>query len=183
MKVERTFVFVDLSGFTKYTADNGDSAAGNILTKFRAEVRDVAASWGIRVDKWLGDGCMIVAVDQRDAITFALELQKRSGAACAPLSIRVGMASGLALLFEGDDYIGTAVNMAARLCDAAGSFEVIIPSEQIENLPEGVVATPHESMSLRGLNEAIPVVLLTGEATNAARNDTGELWTRSPFVL
>jgi hypothetical protein len=27
------------------------------------------------------------------------------------------------------------------------------------------------------------VVLLTGEATNAARNDTGELWTRSPFVL
>ena len=93
------------------------------------------------------------------------------------------MASGLALLFEGDDYIGTAVNMAARLCDVAGSFEVIIPSEQIENLPDGVVVTPHEPMSLRGLNEAIPVVLLTGEATNAARNDTGELWTRSPFVL
>ena len=73
--------------------------------------------------------------------------------------------------------------MAARLCDVAGSFEVIIPSEQIENLPDGVVVTPHEPMSLRGLNEAIPVVLLTGEATNAARNDTGELWTRSPFVL
>jgi hypothetical protein len=43
--------------------------------------------------------------------------------------------------------------------------------------------TAHEPMSLRGLNEAIPVVSLTGEATNAARNDTGELWTRSPFVL
>jgi class 3 adenylate cyclase len=93
------------------------------------------------------------------------------------------MASGLALLFEGDDYIGTAVNMAARLCDAAEPFEVIIPSEHIENLPEGVIVTPHVPMSLRGLNEAIPVVSLTGEAANAARNDTGELWTRSPFVL
>jgi class 3 adenylate cyclase len=93
------------------------------------------------------------------------------------------MASGLALLFEGDDYIGTAVNLAARLCDAAESFEILFPSEHIENLPEGVIVTAHEPMSLRGLNEAIPVVSLTGEATNAARNDTGELWTRSPFVL
>jgi class 3 adenylate cyclase len=137
----------------------------------------------VRIAKWLGDGCMIVAVDQRDAITFALELQKRSGAACAPLSIRVGIASGLALLFEGDDYIGTAVNMAARLCDVADPYEVIIPVEQIENLPEGVIVGKHEALTLKGLSEAIPVVTLTGEATNAARNDTGELWTRSPFVM
>jgi class 3 adenylate cyclase len=93
------------------------------------------------------------------------------------------MASGLALLFEGDDYIGTAVNMAARLCDAAEPYEVIIPTEQVENLPEGVITTPHVPLTLRGLNEAIPVVTLTGEASNAARNDTGELWTRSPFVV
>jgi len=93
------------------------------------------------------------------------------------------MASGLALLFEGDDYIGTAVNMAARLCDAAQPYEVIIPLDQVESLPEGVVAVPHEPLTLRGLNEAIPVVTLKGEATNAARNDTGELWTRSPFVI
>ncbi len=55
MKVPRTFVFVDLSGFTKYTAANGDLSAGEILTNFRAKVRDVAAQCGVRVDKWLGD--------------------------------------------------------------------------------------------------------------------------------
>jgi hypothetical protein len=55
--------------------------------------------------------------------------------------------------------------------------------DQIENLPEGVVAIPHEPLTLRGLNEAINVVTLTGEATDVARNDTGELWTRSPFVM
>ncbi|MEY3290524.1 MAG: hypothetical protein RLY19_615 [Actinomycetota bacterium] len=183
MRVPRTFVFVDISGFTNFTAENGDDAAGRLLASWRAVTRDVASETGVRIAKWLGDGCMIVAVDQRDAITFALELQKRSGAACAPLSIRVGIASGLALLFEGDDYIGTAVNMAARLCDVADPYEVIIPVEQIENLPEGVIVGKHEALTLKGLSEAIPVVTLTGEATNAARNDTGELWTRSPFVM
>lgn len=183
MRVPRTFVFVDISGFTNFTSENGDDAAGRLLASWRAVTRDVASETGVRIAKWLGDGCMIVAVDQRDAITFALELQKRSGAACAPLSIRVGIASGLALLFEGDDYIGTAVNMAARLCDVADPYEVIIPVEQIENLPEGVVVGKHEALNLKGMSEAIPVVTLTGEATNAARNDTGELWTRSPFVM
>ena len=125
MRVPRTFVFVDISGFTNFTNENGDDAAGRLLASWRAVTRDVASETGVRIAKWLGDGCMIVAVDQRDAITFALELQKRSGAACAPLSIRVGMASGLALLFEGDDYIGTAVNMAARLCDACTIARVL----------------------------------------------------------
>lgn len=183
MRVPRTFAFVDISGFTNFTTENGDDAAGRLLASWRAVTRDVASETGVRIAKWLGDGCMIVAVEQRDAIVFAMELQKRSNKACAPLSIRVGISSGLALLFEGDDYIGTAVNMAARLCDAAQPYEVIIPLDQIENLPEGVVAVPHEPLTLRGLNEAIPVVTLKGEATNAARNDTGELWTRSPFVI
>ena len=183
MRVPRTFVFVDISGFTNFTTENGDDAAGRLLASWRAVTRDVASETGVRIAKWLGDGCMIVAVDQRDAVTFSLELQKRSATACAPLSIRIGMASGLALLFEGDDYIGTAVNLAARLCDAAASYEVIIPVDQIENLPEGVIAIPHEPLTLRGLNEAINVVTLTGEATDVARNDTGELWTRSPFVM
>lgn len=183
MRVPRTFVFVDISGFTNFTTANGDDAAGRLLASWRAVTRDVASETGVRIAKWLGDGCMVVAVDQRDAVAFALELQKRSGAACAPLSIRVGMASGLALLFEGDDYIGTAVNMAARLCDAAEPLEVIIPADQVENLAEGVVAVHHEPLTLRGLNEAIQVVTLTGEDVSMNRNDTGELWTRSPFVI
>jgi adenylate cyclase len=79
----------------------------------------VASERGVRIAKWLGDGCMIVAVEQRDAIEFVLELEQRATDVCAPLTIRAGLATGHALLFEGDDYIGSAVNMAARLCDYA----------------------------------------------------------------
>ena len=35
MRVPRTFVFVDLSGFTNYTAAFGDDAAGRVLGTFR----------------------------------------------------------------------------------------------------------------------------------------------------
>lgn len=100
---------------------------------------------------------------------------------CAPLTLRVGLATGYALLFEGDDYIGSAVNMASRLCDLAGPYEVLLPTMQIERLPEGVRATPHGAVELRGFPGPVDVVNLDGVPSGSASNDTAELWTRTPF--
>ncbi len=183
MRVPRTFIFVDLSGFTHFTETQGDDAAGRLLAAFRSVARDVASERGVRIAKWLGDGLMIVAMEQSDAIVFSMELQRRSATACAPLTLRIGLATGYALLFEGDDYIGSAVNTAARLCDAAGAFEVLIPTDQIEELPEGVRIVAHEPLVLRGFSEPVEVCSVTGDPVLTDRNDTGELWTRSPFVM
>lgn len=181
MRVPRTFVFVDLSGFTNYTAAFGDDAAGRILSTFRGIVRTVASERGVRIAKWLGDGCMIVAVEQRDAIEFVLDLEQRATDVSAPLTIRAGLATGHALLFEGDDYIGSAVNLAARLCDRARGVEVLMPTMQIERLPEGVTATPHGEMELRGFPGPIDVVALSGVPETEAV-DSSDLWTRTPFI-
>jgi adenylate cyclase len=181
MRVPRTFAFVDLSGFTNYTAAFGDDAAGRLLSAFRAITREIASERGVRIAKWLGDGCMIVSVDQANAISFALELQHRADAVCAPLAVRAGLASGYALLFEGDDYIGSAVNMAARLCDLAAPHEVLLPTMQLERLPQGVQATEHGDVELRGFPGSIDVLQLSGEPVSTPANDTGELWTRTPF--
>jgi len=181
MRVPRTFVFVDLSGFTNYTAAFGDDAAGRILGTFRGIVRTVASERGVRIAKWLGDGCMIVAVDQRDAIEFVLDLEQRATDVCSPLTIRAGLATGHALLFEGDDYIGSAVNMAARLCDYARGVQVLMPTMQIDRLPEGVVAEEFGEVELRGFPGPVDVVSLTGSPQGASL-DASELWTRSPFI-
>jgi adenylate cyclase len=181
MRVPRTFAFVDLSGFTNYTAAFGDDAAGRILGAFRSLVREIASERGVRIAKWLGDGCMMVAIEQVNAVAFSLDLEHRSAEVCAPLALRVGMATGHALLFEGDDYIGSAVNMAARLCDIAAPFEVLIPTMQLERLPRGVTANTHDPVELRGFPGPIEVVELGGQPELVASNDTGELWTRSPF--
>lgn len=182
MRVPRTFAFLDLSGFTNYTAAYGDDAAGRILGTFRTLVREIASERGVRIAKWLGDGCMIVAVDQLAAIEFVTDLERRASRVCAPLTLRAGIATGHALLFEGDDYIGSAVNMAARLCDHAQGFDVLMPTMQLERLPEGVVAEPFGEVELRGFPGKVDIVRLTGAPTGVERHDTGELWTRSPFI-
>ncbi len=182
MRVPRTFVFLDLSGFTNYTAAYGDDAAGRILSTFRTLVREIASERGVRIAKWLGDGCMIVSVDQQSAIEFVTDLERRASRVCAPLTLRAGIATGHALLFEGDDYIGSAVNMAARLCDLAENFDVLMPTMQLEHLPEGVNAEPFGEVNLRGFPGKVDVVRLVGAPTTLERNDTGELWTRSPFI-
>ncbi len=182
MRVQRTFLFADLSGFTNYTAANGDDAAGRVLGEFRATTRRLASDRGVRVAKWLGDGCMVVSIEQDNIVAFALELAHEASAACAPLTMRIGLATGLALLFEGDDYIGSAVNLAARLCDLAGAGDVLMPAEQAVELPEGVITKPHGVIELRGFPQPLTVVALTGSPVLRGRHDTGELWTRSPFV-
>jgi class 3 adenylate cyclase len=183
MRVPRTFAFVDLSGFTNYTAAFGDDAAGRLLSAFRTITREIASERGVRIAKWLGDGFMTVSVDQAAAIEFSLELQHRSADVCAPLALRVGMATGHALLFEGDDYIGSAVNMAARLGDLAAPGEVIIPTMQLERLPDGVTAREYGHVELRGFPGPIEVLTLSGTPRAAEATDTGELWTRSPFIV
>jgi adenylate cyclase len=182
MRVPRSFAFVDLSGFTDYTATFGDEEAGRVLAHFRAVTRQVASDHGVRIAKWLGDGCMLVGMDSVESIAAVLDVEHRAASACAPLSVRAGLSSGLALLFEGDDYVGAAVNLAARLCDAAGPSELLVPAEQAAERPEGIEASEPRLMALRGFPEPLEVVALRGVPTAVARHDTGELWTRTPFV-
>ena len=181
MRVPRTFVFVDLSGFTNYTAAFGDDAAGRVLSTFRGIVRMVASDRGVRIAKWLGDGCMIVAVEQSEAIEFVLDLEHRATDVCAPLTVRAGLATGHALLFEGDDYIGSAVNMASRLCDHARGVEVLMPTMQLNWLPDGVAATPFGEVELRGFPGPVDVLQLTGVPTEVDA-DASEAWERTPFA-
>ena len=101
MRVPRTFVFADLSGFTNYTAANGDDAAAFLLSAFRSVAREVASDRGVRIAKWLGDGCMIVAVDHADGVAAALDLDERARKVCAPLALRVGRRQRLLAALRG----------------------------------------------------------------------------------
>ena len=182
MRFRRTFIFVDLSGFTTFTEQHGDGTAAQVLSKFRAVARAVGSHQGVRIDKYLGDGLMAVAVEAHDGITFAMELQRQATIACAPLSLRIGIATGDTMLFEGQDYIGWAPNMAARLCDAAHGVGALMPAEQAENLPVGVTALPRPAMDLPGFQGPIEVVALAGEPLIDGRYDINEVVLGAPFV-
>ena len=114
MRVPRTFAFVDLSGFTRFTDLHGDDEAVAVLAQFRTAVRSIASDVGVRVAKWLGDGAMLVAVEGPALVSAVVELEE-AFTDDGLLPVRAGLAWGRVILFEGDDYTGGAVNLASRL--------------------------------------------------------------------
>src|SRR5580693_5583161 len=128
MRVHRSFAFVDVSGFTALTELEGDERAVDVLTAFRALLRDICSRRGVRIAKWLGDGVMLVCVTTRPLLETILELHHVVDEVAGPveaISIRSGINSGPVILMEGDDYVGHCVNVAARLCDLAGPGEAL----------------------------------------------------------
>jgi class 3 adenylate cyclase len=121
--VERTFAFLDLSGFTAFTEAEGAKRAVDVLGEFRSCVRLIAARRGVRIAKWLGDGVMLVSTDPGPMVAAVSELIARLDG--FPLAVRAGIAAGECLLFEGDDYIGRPVNLAARLSDQAHGGHIL----------------------------------------------------------
>jgi adenylate cyclase len=163
VRVTRSFCFVDLSGFTAMTQASGDEHAVSVLTGFRAAVRDICSRRGVRIAKWLGDGAMLVSVEKTPVVAAALELLFRSEN--KEVAVRCGITTGQVILLEGDDYIGHAVNVAARLCDLAIRDEVLAIAEMIEFLPPWVCVTDAQKVALRGLDQPVDVVRLGLRAT------------------
>jgi len=147
--VERAFAFVDLCGFTSFMAEHGEHAAIDALSTFHGLTRAIAARRGVRVAKWLGDGAMLVGVEVGPAIAAAAELVARYES--QSLALRGGLADGWALLFEGDDYLGRPVNLAARLCQAARPGELLAVGYPAGALPSWMQVLGTRDLTLRGL--------------------------------
>jgi adenylate cyclase len=159
VRVHRSFAFVDVSGFTALTEHEGDEHAVEILTAFRALLRDICARRGVRIAKWLGDGAMLVCVETRPLLATILELHHVVREVSGPVqtvSIRSAITSGDVILMEGDDYIGHCVNVAARLCDLAHGGEALAAPSVMEELPRWGVVLEHKDITLRGVEKPVP---------------------------
>jgi adenylate cyclase len=159
VRVDRAFAFVDLCGFTRFTDEHGDEEAVEVLTCFRAAVRETASEHAVRVDKWLGDGVMLVGVEPEPLITAVIGLQGHHETR-GQLPLRGGLATGAVILLDGDDYVGRAVNLAARLCDRAASDQILAAADDGLSLPSDVRATLATSFHVKGFVRPVQVVAL-----------------------
>jgi len=159
-RVTRTIGFIDLSGFTRYTMEEGDEAAVGALKFFRDVTREVCARHGVRIAKWLGDGAMLIGVEAEDLAETMTEMRKIFTDSDSPLPLRAGVATGPVILFEGDDYIGSIVNLASRLCDKALPGQLLAPKDFVSAIMVNTEAISIGPVTVNGFPEPIEIVAL-----------------------
>lgn len=120
--IEATFAFIDLAGFSALTEVHGDLRASGLIDRFRDLAYECAGPQG-RLLKMIGDEAFLIFDDPRAAV-IAVEWLITS---CLdepgfPLP-QAGLHHGNAIARSGE-VVGTAVNVASRLADAASAREV-----------------------------------------------------------
>lgn len=124
----RIIVFTDMVDSTSRLDELGDAAAMEMLREHNRIVRGVLDDHRGRVVKSTGDGFMLVFDSPSDAVRFTIGLQRAFASYSADhpddaIRVRIGINAGEPVSEDGDLY-GMAVNVAARLCDRAGTGEI-----------------------------------------------------------
>jgi adenylate cyclase len=120
-----TFLFTDLVGFTALTAAEGDDRAADVALEFYDRVRPLLIRHRAEEVKALGDALMLRSEDPAAAVNLGIEIVETLERVDGFPPVRVGIHTGPAVSRAGDWY-GTTVNVAARLCAAAGGGEVLV---------------------------------------------------------
>ena len=170
----RTFLFADIRGYTVFTQEHGDEAAGRLAGKFAGVVRSTVEARDGVLHELQGDGAMCVFTSTRQAIRASIELQRRFvdetvAEPTLPFPVGIGLDAGEAVAVEGG-YRGGALNLAARLCGIAGPGE-ILATPAITHLArkvDGVSFVERGAVRLKGLADPVDVIRLRAEAGDAA---------------
>jgi adenylate cyclase len=123
MRIEGTFAFVDMAGFTALTEAQGDEDAADLANMF-AEITRAALGPGDRLVKTIGDAVLITSPDAAAGLSLVERLLTEASAEPRLPMLRAGLHHGEAVERDGDVF-GAAVNLAARVAAEAHPAEVL----------------------------------------------------------
>jgi adenylate cyclase len=127
-----TICFVDLTGYTRLTEEQGDETAARLASRLATLVDGVALRHGGRPVRWLGDGGMFLFPEATAAVRAALEMSEGAPAAGLPTT-HIGIQSGPVVFQDGDVY-GRTVNLASRIADLAEAGDVLTTEETMRQV-------------------------------------------------
>ena len=173
---EVAVVFVDLRGFTAFAETTEPEEVMGLLREYHAAMGRLVLEFEATLERFTGDGMMIFFNDPvivPDAALRAVRLglaMRDSAAGLAErwrkrgynLGIGVAVAQGYATIgaigFEGRmDYgaIGTVTNLAARLCAAAATGQVLISQRVYANVEGNVQVENMGQLHLSGFAKPV----------------------------
>jgi adenylate cyclase len=119
--VNVTLCFIDLTGFTRYTEEEGDIEALDVVENFVANV-EATLPREATIVKTIGDEVMVVSPDPASLTAWAVDFLTRFPQRPQP---RVGIHYGDAVYRDGD-YFGSQVNLVHRVVNRALAGEVLV---------------------------------------------------------
>lgn len=170
-RVPVAVMFVDLAGFTLLTEAMGDTAAAAVIERFSDLVREAASDGDGRVLKQIGDEFMLVFPSGEAAVRCGLSILASSAAETEFPGLHLGAHVGEALYREGD-YLGTTVNVAARVATEArrGQFLVTDAVRVDARSVDDAIFVPVGQRSLKGLSDEIVLFEVAPRATTQPRS-------------
>lgn len=175
-------LFCDIRGFTAFCETAEPEETIEVLQTYHQEMGRLIADHGAGVDHRMGDGIMVLFNDPLpcvdpagDAVRLAIAMRARMEDLCVGwkrmghrLGFGVGISLGYATVgmvgYEGRyDYTasGTAVNLAARLCDRAEDGEILLSPRARIAVEDDFQAETRGEMSLKGIREPLEVFKLS----------------------
>jgi adenylate cyclase len=156
---ELAIMFTDLVDFSNWSLRAGDTVAVELLREVGAGIEPAVKGHGGVVVKRLGDGLMAVFGDPGSAVAAALDA--REAVAKVELEgyrpkLRAGIHIGRPRRIGGD-YLGTDVNIAARLTDAASADQVLISDPVRERLDGGGLKLKRRRFKAKGAPPGLTV--------------------------
>lgn len=153
-----TVLFTDIVDSTAMIGRVGESQAHAIRQRHFALLRSAIAEFDGREVKNLGDGLMVVFSRPADALSCAAEMRRRVEEDADQVGMRIGVHCG-ELLRDGNDYFGSTVIVASRLCDSAGAGQTIVSEATYANVDAEVDAALENlgAIQLKGIGEPVRV--------------------------
>ena len=153
--------FIDLTGFTRYTEEEGDLEALDVIEKFVETVEGTLPPEATIV-KTIGDEVMVVSPDPASLTEWAVEILSRFPQRPRP---RVGIHCGNAVYRDGD-YFGSHVNLAHRVVSRAHAGELLATDKVVAAIDArpGLEHEPIGQVSLKGFPEPTELFLIHSAA-------------------
>jgi len=189
---EITAMFCDLRGFTAFSEMAEPEEVMGVLREYHNAAGPLIFEYGATLEHFAGDGLMAIfndpvpcpdpavravrmAVSIRDRVMRLVQQWQKRG---FELGLGIGIATGYATLgqigFEGRFHygaIGTVLNVASRLCNAAETGQVLVSHRIAAEVEDIAELTPLGEKTLKGLRRPVLtfcVELLTERAADDA---------------
>jgi len=154
-------MFTDMVGSTDMTQAKGDQAAQVIVRRHNSIVRAALAEYGGKQIKHTGDGIMAAFPSPASAVEATVAIQRAVSANNTrfpdqALHLRIGINAGEPIEEE-EDLFGATVQLAARVCAAAGTDQIYC-TNVVKELSGGKGRfTSRGPTALKGFSEKISI--------------------------